>query len=153
MVTWDVNNAIEYIRDLADDSEMDTENYFIHEVMMHSPYLWIKRGMELAEDNPKVPNYNDALDWMVSEVGEAVGARIGTRGDKWLRNNPGKHREDSIEWEIGQAIMMGILALGYTPMGIIKEQLEKWGYEEPEFNDDTQAYYDMLFRFPKRSEK
>ena len=128
MVTWDIGSATEYIMDLADDNEVDVEKFFIHRVMMHNPYLWIKRSMEMAEGHPKIPSYTDALDWMVSEIGEAIGARVGTRSDEWLRNNPGKHGEDSVEWEIGQAIMMGILALGYSPIGIIKEQLEKSGY-------------------------
>ena len=151
MVTWDVGSAIEYIQDLVDDNEMDGEKYFVHQVMMQNPYAWIRNSMQMAEGNPKIPNYNDALDWMVSEVGEAVGARVGNdpTAPSWVRNNPKKHEQDSVEWEIGQAIMMGILALGCSPVGIIKEQLEKWGYKEPEFETDIQAFYDMLFRFPR----
>lgn len=148
MVCWDVNSAAGFVARMAESDDHDPENYFIHEVTMQNPYTWIVGAMQQASKEPVVPNYNDALDWMISEVGEAAGARVGLK-DAWVRNNPDKHTQDSLDWEIGQAILMGILALGSTPIGIIREQLAKWGYEDATFEDDTGEYYEMLFKFPR----
>jgi hypothetical protein len=147
-VCWDVNSAAEYVAQLSERDDTDLENYFIHEVQMQDPYSWITHAMQGADKEPVVPNYHDALDWMVSEIGEAVGARVASK-DAWVRNNPEKHTQDSVDWEIGQAILMGILALGMSPIGIIRRQLEKWGYKSAKFKDDTHDYYEMLFTFPR----
>lgn len=70
--------------------------------------VWVKDGKWTN------PNLSDCLDFMATEVAEAIDKRL--RMSEYYRNNPGPVvTEDDIAEEIWDAIMMGCIAL--TIMG------------------------------------
>lgn len=149
-VCWDPKQALDLVSKLKEASP-DGGVLTIHEADATDLRTWIVGAMqEAAARTPEkpvvVPDYNEAFDWMVSEVGEAAAARI-HKIKEWKRNHPEKHLDDSFDHEVGQAILMGILASASDPLDVIKRQLSKWGYDsvQEQFHEED-GYYGNLYR-------
>lgn len=94
----------------------------IQELIRDYYISWIEIGQH------KLPDLTDCLDFMMTEVSEAIELRL--RRSPYVRNNP---REDiptdrEIATEVFDAIMMGCIALdllGINLMDIANEKLER----------------------------
>jgi hypothetical protein len=141
-------------QEFIDDKE-DTEYWTYHKVPWMGMYISISEAFgwmatQQLEKQPKMPNSFQALDWMVSEVGEAVGARVNMEGD-WYRNND--HEGDDYVTEIGQAIMMGIIALGVVdPINVVRAQLKRWGWKDANPRKQK-TIYDILEEYHDEQSK
>ena len=71
-----------------------------------------------------MPTLEEAQDWIVTEVGEMIDARLQTGGEgKWVRNNPERHGASDIDREIGDVLWMAVLATERNLFEVIEE---KW---------------------------
>ena len=86
------------------------------------------RKYYLKREDLKIPNPEDALHFLVSEVGELSDAFVEEK-DNWGRNNPDKIR--SIEDEVGDVLMMlYVFAMlsGISPiLSMVKKHRRKLG--------------------------
>lgn len=80
----------------------------------------------------KEPDENQALLFLVSEIGELADAIVSQAGG-WTRNNPGREREPAAE--IGDVqMMLTVLSarMGVDPVGAMLDKMRAKGYEPPE---------------------
>jgi NTP pyrophosphatase (non-canonical NTP hydrolase) len=121
------------------------------QTFMRSAMAIAQEKSDTVGDKPVViPNQHEAFLWLVSEVGEIASAVVKATQD-WKRNHPEKHiDDDDYGTEVGQAIMMAILASTKSPFGVLTEQLAKWGWFDLEVDYVTpgavQTVADILFR-------
>lgn len=77
------------------------------------------------------PDANQALLFLVSEVGELADAFVEGQG-AWVRNHPDKERD--IKDEIGDVLMMLTVfahQLGVDPLDALKAKMERKGFSQP----------------------
>lgn len=77
------------------------------------------------------PDANQALLFLVSEVGELADAFVEGQG-AWVRNHPDKERD--IKDEIGDVLMMLTAfahQLGVDPLDALKAKMERKGFSQP----------------------
>lgn len=84
----------------------------------------------IARNQYVMPNLTDALDFMATEVAEAIEKRL--RRTSYVRNNPEEYPDNrAIAIEIFDAIMMGCIALD-----ILGEDLNEVAAEKLKRMDD-----------------
>lgn len=78
------------------------------------------------------PSTDEAMLFLVSEIGELADALVSKRG-QWVRNNP--DRERSIPDELADVLMMTIVlgnALGIDPVQALREKMAReLGHQKP----------------------
>jgi len=75
-----------------------------------------------------MPSLRDAQDWMITEMGEMVDARL-SLNKEWVRNNPEKHKNSSVDEEIADVVLMAALATDQDVLEIMNEKMKRKGWD------------------------
>jgi NTP pyrophosphatase (non-canonical NTP hydrolase) len=80
------------------------------------------------------PNYQEAMLWLASEVGELADSLL-SLDDKWVRNRP-EDKSGGLDWvhdEVGDVLMMLTVVCnkldGADPIGCLFEKMRKYGFD------------------------
>ena len=114
--------ANEYTKDMANEIHIDS-------IPLESFRDYVIRTMIALEKT--LPTPKEAQDWMVTEVGEVIDARLQLSGNgKWVRNNPNRHEAPDVDKEIGDVVYMAALATKNNLFQIIDKKLKEKGWRD-----------------------
>lgn len=84
-----------------------------------------------------MPDLTDALDFMATEVAEAIEVRLRISPANYVRNNPSEENINNLATEVFDAIMMGCIVLDILEMNlemVAKAKLKKMDEKRGIFN-------------------